>query len=157
MKRLFIFDWGNTIMRDFPGQPGPMCDWPLVEWVDGAERALQFLVQNHALAIATNAGCSDTSAMRLALKRVDAEKYFSWFFSSKDLGIRKPDPLFFTTIARQCGYPVGRCVMVGDSYENDIAGAARAGMTTVWLSAAESDSPAAMHRISSMHHLIQLF
>jgi len=144
-------------MRDFPDQPGPMFDWPYVEWIDGAGEALQHLHKNHVLAIATNAGCSDTAAMRRALQRVDAEKYFSHFFSSKDLGIRKPDPLFFTTIASQCGYLPKECVMVGDSYENDISGAALAGMTTVWLSADGVDSPAAMHRISSMHQLIQLF
>lgn len=156
VKRLIIFDWGNTIMRDFPEMPGPMCDWPLVEWIPGAREALEKLSGKHPLCIATNAGCSDTEAMRKALRRVDAEHFFTWFFSSKDLGIKKPDPLFFTTIATQCGFKPDRCIMVGDSYENDIRGAALAGLTTVLLTQKQGQFPDAHHVIIHMNQLANL-
>ena len=29
--KAFIFDWGDTVMCDFPEYPGPMVDWPRVE------------------------------------------------------------------------------------------------------------------------------
>lgn len=157
MKRLIVFDWGNTIMRDFTNLPGPMCDWPHVEWVPGAEEALRYLSQSYKLCIATNAGYSDTIAMRKALNRIGAEVYFNWFFSSKDLNIRKPDPLFFYTIAQTCGFKPSDSVMVGDSYTNDIIGASEAGFTTVLLSGTDGDYPEADYLINTMHELIQLF
>jgi putative hydrolase of the HAD superfamily len=157
VKRLIIFDWGNTIMRDFPELPGPMCDWLVVEWIPGAQDALEALSKQYPLCIATNAGCSDTQAMRRALHRIDAERYFSWFFSSKDLGIKKPDPRFFLTIAQQCGFSPEQCVMVGDSFENDIKGAATAGFTTVLLSSTDTHNPGAHYVIKHMNQLVNLF
>ena len=31
MTEIFLFDWGDTLMVDFPGVPGKMCDWDKVE------------------------------------------------------------------------------------------------------------------------------
>jgi len=28
---VYLFDWGDTLMVDFPGTPGKMCDWQVVE------------------------------------------------------------------------------------------------------------------------------
>ena len=30
---VYLFDWGDTLMVDFPGTPGKMCDWEIVEAV----------------------------------------------------------------------------------------------------------------------------
>ena len=32
-----VWDWGDTLMRDIPGQKGPMVDWPHVEAMPGAQ------------------------------------------------------------------------------------------------------------------------
>lgn len=39
MKDVFLFDWEDTLMVDFPGVPGKMCDWDVVQAVAGAEKA----------------------------------------------------------------------------------------------------------------------
>jgi putative hydrolase of the HAD superfamily len=130
MKTL-IFDWGDTVMRDFPELKTPMFTWEHVELIPDVEEALNILSKQYMLVIATNAGQSNTAAMIKALKRVGVEKYFTYFFSSKDLGYEKPDPNFFITIANTIKCDVNECVMIGNLYEKDIVGAKDAGMNTI--------------------------
>jgi putative hydrolase of the HAD superfamily len=126
-----IFDWGDTLMRDHPEKPGPMYQWDVVSVMEGAEFLLPYLSKKYLLAVATNAGCSNTEAMVSALQRVEIADYFSRFWSSIDLGVAKPDPRFFLSICNQLGIEPGQCVMVGNSYEKDIVGACRAGLQTI--------------------------
>ncbi|MBU0489766.1 MAG: HAD-IA family hydrolase [Bacteroidetes bacterium] len=126
-----IFDWGNTLMRDFPDQPGAMAHWPVVEVMPGIEDLLKEVSGKYTLCVATNAGVSDTALMEEALKRVGLHKYFQYFFSSKDLGYSKPDPRFFLAIAAQMDVLPMECLMIGNDPEKDIRGAKTAGMKTI--------------------------
>jgi putative hydrolase of the HAD superfamily len=128
-----IFDWGDTVMRDFPDNSGPMYTWDHVEWIPGAKELLQKLFGRFRLVIATNAGESDTADMIKALDRLDATRFFAAYFSSKDLGVSKPDPEFFFSICKRLNTSPAQCVFIGNSYEKDIVGAAKAGMMTVLL------------------------
>jgi len=130
--KAIIFDWGDTIMRDF-GLPGCMADWETVEWIPGAEKVLKEVSTKFPCIIATSAGNSGTPEMIAALKRIGADKYFAYFFSSKDLGYDKPDPRFFIETAIQSGFQPGECVMIGNMYEKDITGAKKAGMQTAFF------------------------
>lgn len=125
-----IFDWGDTIMRDF-AIPGPMSRWDKVQWIPGVEDALKLLFGKYLCIIATSAEHSGTDEMMAALKRVGAEKYFHHFYSSKELGYKKPDPRFFSAIINQLNLVPENCVMIGNSYEKDIIGAKSAGLQTV--------------------------
>ena len=131
--RLIIFDWGDTLMRDYPDLPGPMYQWEHVECLSGAPELLEYLYIRYKLCVATNAGVSDTEAMRRALRRVDIERYFSAFFSSKDLGVAKPDPQFFLRICSEMAVEPRHALMIGNDYDKDICGAARAGLHTVYF------------------------
>jgi putative hydrolase of the HAD superfamily len=131
--KALIFDWGDTVMRDYPDLPGPMYTWPHVEAIHGIQEVLETVFHSYNCIIATNAGCSDTEAMRKALRRIEFEKYFNYFFSSKDLGYEKPDPRFFDEICCQTGFKPLECMMIGNSYEKDITGAKKAGMLTVFF------------------------
>ncbi len=131
MVQALIFDWGDTIMRDFPEKDGPMYTWDHVEWIPGAEEALRQLHNKFIMVIATNAGQSDTGAMKKALQRIGALPYFAYFFSSKDLKFEKPDVRFFECIAKQIGVLPENCAMIGNLYEKDIVGARQCGMFTV--------------------------
>lgn len=131
--KAIVFDWGDTVMRNFPDKQGPMYTWDTVLWVPGMKNVLESLKNNYILVIATNAGESDTDAMKRALRRIDAEKYFRYFFSSKDLGVEKPDKRFFLRIAENIDVEPEDMMMVGNSYEKDIIGASIAGMKTVYF------------------------
>ena len=54
------------------------------------------------------------------------------FFSFR-LGLRKPDLSFFQKAITSAGLNPQRCVMLGDSYRNDIHPAIALGMKTVWF------------------------
>ncbi len=47
--------------------------------------------------------------------------------------MRKPAPIYFTTISQQTNTPMNQICMVGDRLLTDIAGANKAGMCTIWV------------------------
>lgn len=130
--RAIVFDWGDTIMRDFD-LPGPMSVWEKVAWIDGAEEALKTLSSRYTCIIATSADHSDTAEMKTALARVGADNYFHKFYSQKELGYKKPDVRFFEAVLSNSGFKPEETLMVGNLYDKDIVGAKQAGMTTVFL------------------------
>ncbi len=157
MIKTIIFDWGDTVMRDFPELKKPMFTWEHVEYIPDIEQALQILHKKYTMVIATNAGQSDTAAMIKALERVGAEQYFGFFFSSKDLGFEKPDIRFFTTIAERIHTKPEECIMIGNLYDKDITGAKNAGMKTILFDEKSSgdEYPKADLVIHSMKFLVK--
>ncbi|MCX6252813.1 MAG: HAD family hydrolase [Bacteroidetes bacterium] len=137
---VLIFDWGDTIMIDFC-LPGPMIEWDRIEWVPGAETALQKVSMKYFCCIASNAPASDTQGMISALRVVDADQYFQYFITSKEIGAEKPDLKFFKTVCEQIGFPPEKCLMIGDKYEKDIVGAKKSGMKTVLFNKAGLQQP----------------
>lgn len=157
MIKAIIFDWGDTVMRDYPELDTPMYTWEHVEYIPDIEQALQILHKKYTMVIATNAVQSDTAAMIKALERVGAEQYFGFFFSSKDLGYEKPDIRFFTTIADIIIIKPEECIMLGNLYEKDITGAKDAGMKTILFDEKSTDIeyPKADQVIHSMKFLLK--
>lgn len=131
-KGCILFDWGNTLMREFPEYEGPMADWPRVEAMPGVAPALERLSVRWSLAVATNAEASDETAIRRALSRVDLDRWFDYVFCYRTIGHKKPAPEFFQAVMRSTGLGAGELVMVGDSFANDVTGANRCGIYGVW-------------------------
>lgn len=52
---------------------------------------------------------------------------------SAECGVSKPDPAIFRCAQERLGVAAGDCIFIGDSFENDIVGAKRAGWKAVWL------------------------
>lgn len=155
--KAIIFDWGNTIMRDY-NLPGPMYQWDRVDWIPGAEQLLIHLQEKYTIAIATNAPHSGSEEMIKALKMVGADKYFDHFFSSKELGHQKPDPRFFLAVCNGIGMNPEDCVMIGDTYERDITGAKEAGIKTVFYNEKEVDGeyPYADYDVGDLLEVIKI-
>ena len=131
--KVLLFDWGDTLMRDFKELEGPMYYWHKVELIDGAADFLSLCYDKYPLVVATNAGYSDTELMIKALSRGGIDKYFSYFFSSKDLGVEKPAPLFFQTIASKINVDSSLIAVFGNDYKKDIEPAKKAGMLTFFF------------------------
>ncbi len=132
-----FLDWGNTLMVDNGMREGPMKDWEKVEAEAGAQEALLRLRARYRLVVATNAADSPGADVRLALARVGLDEYVDDVISSADVGDHKPNYAFFrAALLREGdrGLPLDprRAVMVGDGTTNDIAGAQRAGIRTIW-------------------------
>ena len=154
MSDVYLFDWGDTLMVDFPGVPGKMCDWAVVQAVDGAEEALEALSSRADVYVATGAADSTEPDIAAAFARVGLDRYVSGYFCRANLGIGKGSPAFFAEILKRLGKPPSRVTMVGDSLQNDIEPARAVGFRTVWHSnfdEGEQDDP---HRvISSLRRL----
>jgi FMN phosphatase YigB (HAD superfamily)/membrane-associated phospholipid phosphatase len=132
-----FLDWGNTLMVDNGMREGPMKDWDKVEAEAGAQEALLRLRARYRIVVATNATDSPAYFVRLALARVGLDDSVDEVISSTDVGDHKPNYAFFRAALLQegeRGIPLDprRAVMVGDGTTNDIAGAQRAGMRTIW-------------------------
>lgn len=82
------------------------------------------------LAIVTN-GAAVAQRGRYALSGL--AEYIPNLFISQELGVNKPDPLFFDHVCRNLGITDrSKAIVVGDSLSSDILGGNRAGIDTIW-------------------------
>jgi putative hydrolase of the HAD superfamily len=139
--KAIIFDWGDTVMRDFPEYSGPMAYWPRVEAVKDIDVVLKHLHIDIICCLASNSADSNAELMGTALSQVNLRQYFRYLFTSRELGCKKPDSAFYREILRRLALKPEQCIAVGNDYEKDIVPAKKLGMTTVWFS---PDTPSAL-------------
>ena len=134
MTDIYLFDWGDTLMVDFPGVPGKMCDWETVEAVEGAEKALGFLSRKSEIFIATGAAQSTEKDIARAFSRVGLDQYIAGYFCKANLGIEKGSPQFLSRILDILGKMPNQVTMVGDNFQKDIEPALQLGISGILLS-----------------------
>ncbi len=66
-------------------------------------------------------------------ERCGLEGYFAFVVFSQDVQIEKPNRRIFEITAQRAGCELAQMLHVGDSLENDVAGARNAGVSSVWL------------------------
>ena len=76
-------------------------------------------------------GFAETHREKLALLQL--EQAFDATVLADEVGMVKPDPQIFLHACELVGVAPQNSVMVGDRYDRDIEGAARAGLATIWL------------------------
>ena len=151
-----LFDWGDTLMIDYPEYSGPMRSWPHVQAVAHARETLGALrAAGWCTALATNAADSEESDIRAALARVGLDGLIDHAYCSRRVGHSKPSAEFFEFIMRDLGVDAPGLVMVGDSLINDVEGANRSGIHAIWLrpGSAPSRSSELSWAIGDLSHL----
>ena len=128
---IYLFDWGNTIMKVFPDETGPMYLWKKVEIMPGADEMLRKLNETADCYIATNAKDSEKEDIIKALKRVGIDSYFKDIFCFREIGFPKPSKEYFEDILKRLETEKEHITMVGDHLENDICGALEFGFTGI--------------------------
>ncbi|MBQ6955013.1 MAG: YjjG family noncanonical pyrimidine nucleotidase [Bacteroidales bacterium] len=123
----------------------------LLEWL--GERCNQF-----SLSVITN-GFSEAQLPKMRTSGID--RYFSHFFLSEDLGFMKPDRRFFEAVLQKLAVPPKQCLVIGDDYKVDIAGAMSVGIPQVWynprsLPLAAGDTPPT-YEITDLSECVNLF
>lgn len=156
MTKTYLFDWGNTLMVDFPDQEGKMCDWDRVEAVDGALETLKQLSTTSEVYVATNAADSSVNDIKLAFERVGLAPFIKGYFCRANLGIGKGTPDFFHRILPLLGKDPQSIYMVGDTYLNDIAPALAAGIQAIWFNP-HGENLAIDQKVKQIKHLQELF
>ncbi|OFZ20076.1 MAG: hypothetical protein A2X94_09190 [Bdellovibrionales bacterium GWB1_55_8] len=138
--RLVLFDWGDTLMRDY-GVFGQMAAWEKVHVFEDVAETLDYLAKKYTLGIATNALESNSEAVHRALNRGLIGQYFKTehIFSAADIPWSKPRPEFYHHILKTLSLSEAQVCMVGDSFTNDVEGSSRLGIASVWLNRGGSE------------------
>ena len=143
MIEALLIDWGGTLMADLPGHDDlPMAEWPRVAIMPHADEALSRVKERLPVYVASNTELSDGPLVLAALERVGLDSLVDGVFASLDLGVAKPAAAFFDEVLDTLGLLPDQAVMVGDTYENDVAGAKRVGLWTVWFNPGAVACPA---------------
>jgi putative hydrolase of the HAD superfamily len=69
---------------------------------------------------------------------------------SAEVGLEKPDPRIFEHALQELDRSAGRAVHVGDTWEDDIVGARKAGMKAIWIAPETATMPATMDGVSRL-------
>ncbi|GAA6185995.1 HAD family hydrolase [Aliiglaciecola sp. NS0011-25] len=141
MNKTYLFDWGDTLMVDFPDQQGKMCNWSKVEAVAGAYETLQSIAANSTIYVATNAAESTALDIAAAFAKVGLAKFIAGYFGRFNLGVAKGSSEFYVKIAANIKQQTSNMVMVGDSLERDIIPAIEAGLEAIWLNHSNQPMP----------------
>jgi len=131
--RCILFDWGDTLMRVFPGFDGPMAKWPRIEVIPYARETLATFQSNWIIALASNAVDSNENEIRQALACVDLNEFVDKVYCYQRIGHKKPSRAFFEFVLSDLGLESQRVIMVGDNFEEDILGANRSDIRAVWF------------------------
>jgi putative hydrolase of the HAD superfamily len=83
--------------------------------------------------------------------------YFRTIVISGEVGISKPDPQIYRLALERLGSAADQTLFIGDHPVNDIWGAARAGMDTIWLKRNHAwDESLNVQPIATIHELDEL-
>src|SRR5689334_13533273 len=90
-----LFDWGDTVMRDYPEIIIPMVEWESVEVIDGIADVLAYLHSSgRRIVLATSAAISDEDQIRGALARGGLDSYFSHIYCFKNTNLPKGEAFY---------------------------------------------------------------
>ncbi|REE94561.1 putative hydrolase of the HAD superfamily [Paenibacillus taihuensis] len=85
---------------------------------------------------------------------------FDFIIVSEEAGVNKPDPQIFALATSKLGLRADECLYIGDHPVNDIEGASKAGMATIWMKVNQPwlDELEAkpLHTIGQLNELLQL-
>jgi FMN phosphatase YigB (HAD superfamily) len=128
-----LFDWGDTVMRDYPERTNPMVEWETVEVVEGIAEVLAYLHSTgRRIVLATSAAISDEEQIRGALKRGGLATYFSRIYCFKNTQLPKGEE-FYRYILAGLQLSPSDTLMVGDGFEKDIQIPNQLGVYGVWF------------------------
>ena len=154
--KYLLFDWGDTLMADDPNNEKAMYLWEEIQVMQGVTDVIPYLHSKYICTVGSNAGESNAIMMKKAFERVNLDGYFDYYFTSKELGARKPDTAFFENILQKLGANAENTVMIGNDYLKDISGAKKAGLKTILITKLNQYFPEADYIIKSFGELIDI-
>ena len=93
-------------------------------------------------------------------RKLGLEQYFKFIILAQEVGIEKPDPGIFHLAIERAGCLPDEFLYVGDSQEDDILGAKKAGVKVAWFNRAKSqlkpDIPCPDYEIERLSELLKV-
>ena len=154
-----LFDWGDTVMRDYPERTTPMVEWETVEVIEGIADVLAYLrASGRRIVLATSAEISNEDQIRGALARGGLDTYFSRIYSYTNTNLPKGEA-FYRHILNDLNVSASETLMVGDGFAKDVKIPNTLGMYAVWFNprTAERHSDDLHVTVHSMRELRQFF
>ena len=154
-----LFDWGDTVMRDYPEITIPMVEWETVEVIEGIAVVLAYLHSSgRRIVLATSAAISDENQIRGALARGGLDSYFSHIYCFKNTNLPKGEE-FYRHILNDLSIPASDALMVGDGFEKDIQIPNSLGIFAVWFNPRTNEiRKSDLHdTVHSMQELVRFF
>jgi FMN phosphatase YigB (HAD superfamily) len=128
-----LFDWGDTVMRDYPEITIPMVEWEIIEAIEGISNVLEYLHSSgRRIVLATSAAISDEGQIREALARGGLDTYFSRIYCFKNTNLPKGEE-FYRHMLNDLGISASDALMVGDGFEKDVEVPNKLGIFAVWF------------------------
>ncbi len=155
-KNTFLFDWGNTLMRDYPEVKTPMYTWDKVEVIPHAAQILKTLSTRANVYLATNAIVSTKEEIIMALRRGGLDMYLKDVFCYRELGVKKPSVEYFDSIFDTIKRPKESAIMVGDNLTVDVRGAIDYGIDAVLYDPRSEHIDYSGYRITDLLELEQI-
>jgi FMN phosphatase YigB (HAD superfamily) len=150
-----LFDWGDTVMRDYPERTDPMVDWESVEVIDGIADVLAYLYSTgRRIILATSAAISDEGQIRGALARGGLAQYFSGIYCFKNTNLPKGEE-FYRFILKDLSISAAEVLIVGDSLKYDVQIPNSLGIFAVWFNP-KSDETRRNKQHSTVHSMQEL-
>ncbi len=131
MIRAVFFDLGDTIISEEAAGGKHLWEATLTKLPYLDETLSELKRKGIKLGIITNTITSHEEHVRLALRKIDVERYFDYIITSVDVGHEKPDERIFMTALRALRAKPDEAVMVGNRISRDIVGGNRMGMKTI--------------------------
>jgi YjjG family noncanonical pyrimidine nucleotidase len=117
---------------------------------DGAAALLGELKPHARIAIVTN---NLLEEQQNKLEYCGLAPFVDALVASEDVGVSKPDPAIFRIALDRVAAARQQAVMVGDSWQADIAGARAAGIRAVWFNPQRLPRPAPHYDVDEIHSL----
>jgi len=129
--RAIFFDLGDTLVAEEDIGGRHLWEVTLKKLPHLDEVLTELKKKGFKLGIITNTVTSREEHVRIALQRINVEKYFDVIVTSVDVGHEKPDERIFLTALRKLRVKPKEAVMVGNRVSADIVGGNRMGMKTI--------------------------
>jgi HAD superfamily hydrolase (TIGR01662 family) len=135
-----IWDLGDTLI--FGPHDGmdlkPLYDYPEVRLRPKVKETLiQLQTMGYQQAIFSNTARSDSQIVKETMKRLDVDRFFVYIFATQSElepgKMQKPDQKAFRFVLDQLKIDHTQAIMVGNTWDTDILGANRSGMSAIWL------------------------
>jgi HAD superfamily hydrolase (TIGR01549 family) len=118
---------------------------------DAAEILETLRGRGYRMAVVSNAD----GRVRGLLEATGLTALLEFVVDSAEVGVEKPDPRIFHAATDRLGLAPAACAYVGDIYEVDVVGAARAGLTGILVG--DAPAPESVLRVARLSELDPLF
>jgi len=129
--RAVFFDFGDTLVAEESATGKHLWEVTLKKLPYLDEVLTELKRRCYKLGVITNTVTSREEHVRMALRRIDVEKFFDVIVTSVDVGFNKPDERIFLTALKAVNVRPEEAVMVGNRVSADIVGGNRMGMKTI--------------------------